>query len=233
MVTKPWQTLEWKKQRAVLIKDGKCAWYGGKAHLHVHHTYRTRETRKRLLKPITRQLIVEKMQAGDIPRIYKEYLSITCPHCGASVHLPKRGKYATWTCFRCQNALDLTQTPPTLTRELSFYLWRDAYQAFVEKYAPEIAARAAAAGVPPEPDYLDLGKDTILLCRRCHTAFNHGLVLCRRCHTAFNHGLMLCPRCRQHYKVPHRPTCFHCLPENVKRKVRALKSLNDALEGLE
>ncbi len=216
---KPWLKSEWKARRKQLMEGKACAQCGSHENLVIHHTHQARWERKRQLSPIINALIREKMNAGVLPPNYEERVIMRCPECGTSTKLPRRASYKTGNCEVCGLHVELSKTQVTRAMELNTYLGRAWYVAFVKKYESEINARAAAANIPEDPEYTDLTKDTIILCKRCHFALHH--------------GMDLCPVCHKKYKRRDYASCYECLPSSTKQQIQQWKTAWQEMEDEE
>jgi len=202
MGRKPWALAAWRKQREKLLEGATCAWCGSAENLVVHHTHETRNARKRIARPIIRDLIREKVDSGEVNST-KTVLTFICPECNSSQEV--KGS-ATTTCKNCRTKVKLDQVEMIEVSQPNYYIGREGYKQFLKQYASEIEARVKAQSGTglDEPEYTDLEQETVILCNRCHLALHK--------------GMRLCPVCKQRYT--RYGSCYICLPEAEKARIR-------------
>ena len=92
----------------------------------------------------------------------------------------------------------------------------EEYKAFIKQFHEEIDLGINQLDAPPEEDYFNLSEDTIILCKKCHHAIEH--------------GLELCPQCKKNYKRKTFSTCFNCLPIEIKTQLIEKKELDAKID---
>lgn len=212
MARKPWALAAWRKQREKLLEGATCAWCGSAENLVVHHTHETRNTLKRIARPIIRDLIREKVDSGEVNST-KTVLTFICPECGSSQDV--KGSVTT-TCKNCRTRVKLDQVEMIEVSRPNYYIGREGYKEFLKQYASEIEARVKAQSgtTLDEPEYTDLEQETVILCNRCHLALHK--------------GMRLCPVCKQRYT--RYGSCYTCLPEAEKARIQERYAYERELE---
>ena len=212
MARKPWALAAWRKQREKLLEGATCAWCGSAENLVVHHTHETRNARKRIARPIIRDLIREKVDSGEVSST-KTVLTFICPECGSSQDV--KGSVTT-TCKTCRTKVKLDQVKMIEVTRSVYYLGQEGYKQFIKQYASEIEAlvNAQCGTTPDEPEYTDLEQET--------------MVLCNRCHLALHKGMRLCPVCKRRYT--RYSSCYTCLPEAEKKRMQENRAYERKIE---
>jgi len=208
---KSWNTKKYRDACAARIAGKTCIQCGSSEVLQVHHTLVKWKLYQKEEKEMAKLLIKEKMDKGEIEPQYKNFIKIKCPDCGAQyrAYFRSQSMPKTSTCRSCHTKLTLSESITTIEKELNYYIEKDGYIAFKEKYREEIKTRLKKKGVPDPPEYTDLSQDTIILCRKCHYAWHHGKTLC--------------PICKKTYKRVHLPRCFYCLPPEEQERIKIAK----------
>jgi len=143
----------------------------------------------------------------------KTVLTFICPECGSSQDV--KGSVTT-TCKNCRTKVKLDQVEMIEVSRPNYYLGQEGYKQFIKQYAPEIEAlvNAQCGTTLDEPEYTDLGQETVILCNRCHLALHK--------------GMRLCPVCKQRYT--RSGLCYTCLPEAEKKRIQEGRAYGGKLE---
>jgi hypothetical protein len=200
---KPWLKTSWKNQRQEFLIGKKCIQCGTTENLVVHHHHKQREQRKIIQNKVVRQLIKEKIDKGEIQAPIKYRKRVSCPNCQVVSEFAENRKSC--TCEQCNHKIIFDNSNTKIITVPNYYIGPEGYKEFLKQYKEEIEAFMKEAGAPEDPEYEDLTKDT--------------MVLCKRCHFSIHKGMNLCPVCKKKYKSFYQQTCFDCLPEKVKEKI--------------
>ena len=214
MAVKVWKTKEWKEQRASLIEGKSCEWCGSTEALSIHHTHETNRRYKQIERRVIRELIKEKVDSGEVitPKGDPTHLLFRCPECGVpgkedlSEYYLRRTdiKDDSWialVCPHCDTFIEVPLRWEYLECKPSYTLSRENFKTFCTLYKSEIEARIGFS----KQDYLDLSKDIMILCKRCHYALHK--------------GKKLCPVCKSRYVSRRYSVCFKCLSPQQKQEI--------------
>ncbi len=190
-----WNTKEWKSQRKKRIKGQVCQQCGKGMELQIHHTYTNQNLYRIMEKRIVKELVRHKMDAGEIPFQGKQYREATCSVCGHTQKITNT-RHKRITCKNCRFKLDLSEVNCQLIKEPQYNLGKTGIRIFIKKYRAEIDQKLLEKNAPPEPDYMNLDHDTVVLCKTCHYALEN--------------GYDLCPMCKKNYKKIQDLQCSQC-----------------------
>jgi translation initiation factor 2 beta subunit (eIF-2beta)/eIF-5 len=199
-----WNTKEWKEKQSARVEGQVCQQCGSTDVRQVHHRNTDKKLYYTMYKLVVKQLIKEKMQAGEIPfkgTITREF---HCPNCAQMIKISNM-RYQFKTCPTCGKKSSINEGNLIIQREYNNNLSRSETLLFIRRYEQEIDTNMKAKRAPPKPDYMNLEQDTVVLCKTCHYALENG------------HDL--CPICKKNYKKIGEPRCFTCLPDEEKRKI--------------
>lgn len=93
--------------------------------------------------------------------------------------------------------------------------WKDAKKTFL-RANPICSICGNKSQVPHHPDRTMYTDATTYI-----ASVPYCIPMCNRCHRAYDKGLTLCPKCREHYTA--NDTCWSCLPEEDKLKLKQIK----------
>ena len=146
-------------------------------------------------KRVVKQLIIDKMQNGEIPFKGAQIKSINCPGCNQSFRI-SNSRLKKVTCQKCGFQFQIEKEKISVKRDYNYNLSRSEVILFIRRFGDEIDAILKNKGAPPKPDYMDLTQDTVVLCKTCHYALENG------------HDL--CPKCKKNYKKIGELVCSSC-----------------------
>jgi len=208
-MTKPWNTVSWRRKREELIQGKQCEWCGSTDTLVIDHnqnfdycheydnvlyTYFTEYFQKEKNKEEYDTLRVEASK-GLRMRYYD-----ACIKCGYSVKARKALK-PKFKCYKCKIEFDKPRKKihPTIIEKIE----RRMLQSFKKKHIQEINERFNHIRQKSNEDYL---------------AFKDVTILCKKCNFARLKSQILCKKCKEHYHKEQFEMCFHCYSQTSKGK---------------
>lgn len=185
-----WNSKEWKEKCEKYLTGKLCARCGSDKDILVHHTHETRYIRKIFLR-----VIVSRLLNVEFPSVLKTIIEFKCAKCGVVSNTTSRTKYS-YRCPKCYsvNIFDkkaLEKLPWAFIRYGSSifdavyfkkkdikrvkHLTKQEYAEFVKSHEEKINDEMKKEGIPDEPGYKDIDKDTIPLCKICHFIVEKGV----------------------------------------------------------
>lgn len=208
LITKPWQTLEWKEKRAEFIKGKICSWCGSKERLAIHHTKRfhAKIVRRKIMKKFLYDYFNDnknteekrELMAEAKKQLFKKYLKV-CPECGSRVYYRKT-KFPKYKCVKCRTE---TNNPKRKRYKITVATLRKKFHyLFYKKHINDINIIFFLEKEKAKKEYLEF-KDVIILCRKCHFAYHK--------------GLRLCSECKTNYHKPKHEKCWNCFQKDSSK----------------